>query len=329
MICTQRSLTITRRIDYVNNQNHSMNKITSVSDAIEIVNELAMEKDFLSDDSLHPSRFPFGIWFRGQANREWSIEPGVFRAGSKDAPINGFFYDEADLILHLRLRASEYLYTHPSALDWLCLAQHYSMPTRLLDWTESILFALYFAVKDDANIGSEGILICLNAKKLNFCTCGEGLIYDPQSFAALIRSEMAIARSVKQLKNRKTIRQVIALGRMTEIELDDLQKYSTPVAIFPYRTNPRMIYQQSVFTLHGGKCYDERSEIPPLEKMPHPRSLEEISKETDLLKLYVVPIECKPSIEDELFRLGIHEGTLFPEIDRQAAYLKKAWARSG
>jgi len=33
----------------------------------------------------------------------------------------------------------------------------------------------------------------------------------------------------------------------------------------------------------------------------------------------------KSGIIKDLFLLGIHEGTLFPEVDRQAVYLEKLW----
>ena len=33
----------------------------------------------------------------------------------------------------------------------------------------------------------------------------------------------------------------------------------------------------------------------------------------------------KEEILNDLFLLGIHEGSLFPEIDRQAVYLEKLW----
>lgn len=48
---------------------------------------------------------------------------------------------------------------------WLMLAQHYGVPTRLLDWTEGVLHAVYFSLNREAD---NPAVYMLNPRKLNF-----------------------------------------------------------------------------------------------------------------------------------------------------------------
>jgi FRG domain-containing protein len=99
------------------------------------------------------------LWFRGHADERWLLVPSL---GRKIGRVKA----EAYLIKKFRQNAT-LLMNHPPAgdWDWLFIMQHHGVPTRLLDWTESPLIALYFAVSEKPK--QDGALWCLLPTGLN------------------------------------------------------------------------------------------------------------------------------------------------------------------
>ena len=102
------------------------------------------------------SHEPF--WFRGHSNSSWSLQPGYQRL--KNPP------PESVLIKKFKQNANLLVSNVGiNKFDWLFYLQHYGVPTRLLDWSESPLYALYFSVI--ANPKKEGAVWALRPLELN------------------------------------------------------------------------------------------------------------------------------------------------------------------
>lgn len=200
---------------------------------------------------------PLGRWvFRGHSDVTHKLIPSVGRTTHTSKSRDKYERSLFDIFCR---EARSHLENVPAdKWEWLSIAQHHGLPTRLLDWSHNPLVALYFAVKGNEN--------------------NDGALFALQSITK-------------------------ASERVREGSPFDI---SSPVKLYPNFVSPRIRAQEGLFVA----C--SNVEKPLDEQLPDKWVLQE----------YSIPESSKAKVRYELFRLGVHESSLFPDLDGLASRLK-------
>jgi hypothetical protein len=127
--------------------------ITNISDLLELVNGSVLDTQ---------------SWYRGHIDFKWPLLPSVLRE-------TGWQRAENNMLKRFRQEAAGRATPKPEDhWDWLSLAQHHRLPTRLLDWSTNPLVGLFFASeRDDSDAGAaDGALFVLDPEALNRTSVG-------------------------------------------------------------------------------------------------------------------------------------------------------------
>lgn len=228
-------------------------------------------------------------WFRGQSVAGGELLPRLFRRENWD-PIRTTLLPDLELKTindfkrHASLLTDLQLPRDSDRLGWLCVMQHYRCPTRLLDWTENLLVALYFAVA--ASPQKDGEVWAMLPWALNEAAgAGRGI---PLPESPHVRFLLGLPYS----------------NGTPDVFADSLKlpgPVQCPLALeVPFRF-ARMAAQASTFTIHPAP-EGATSVVDALPDEKH-------------LVRYLVPADVKDNLLNGLRSLGLSQRHLFPDLE--------------
>jgi len=219
--------------------------------------------------------------FRGHAAADWVLRPSLLRwlhsaqmTEDKALQLEKGALAEFQTQAHLHI-SPNMLSNTTDTVSWWYLMQHHGAPTRLLDWTESIYVAAYFAVSE--KLDTDGGIWWVHMDTVHeHMTKQHGYEGFPETEPA--------------------------------IRAFFLEPGGPPVVVFLTQRSKssRMVAQRGIFSISRQILCDHGSVLG--DAMPQQR-------EKELLRKLVIPSRLKDEFAWKLRAMNITAGSLFPGLD--------------
>lgn len=240
--------------------------------------QAVFENTWQESISRHRSNFVFRGAPRVSHGLETSLQTGDFEE------------HEIHLLTSFRKYALRSAVHGDFVWNWLSLAKHHGLPTRLLDWTYSPYVAMHFATYDFRHFDEDGAIWCVDYRKTN-----EML---PKPLRHVLDEEDVNIFTTEMLNRVATSLQ----------EFDELSNHDFVLFFEPPSLDERIVNQFALFSL------------PSSATMP----LEDLLKQREAAyRRIVIPASLKWEVRDKLDQANITERVLFPGLDGLSMWLKR------
>lgn len=223
------------------------------------------------------------VWYRGVSKESYDLIPTLARIPRRktEEELDGI---EKGIATAFAQRSPPFVEKDLSG-EWrnLFFMQHYGIPTRLLDWSESPFVGLYFAL---ANVERSKTGIVRNDVALWMC--------DPVKWNSVALSHISYKGGILD----ETCDEIKAYS--PDLNLD--QRATTPVMIYGTHNSSRIVAQRGVFALFGKGMKSMQT------------TFEEGDFENDTLKKIRIKKSSVDEILDSLVKKGFTESTIFPDL---------------
>ena len=234
-------------------------------------------------------RYRSNFAFRGHSDVAYTLKTSLLRLAGAAEKLEGH------LLRNFRKYARRDAVPNDSIWNWLAVAQHHGLPTRLLDWTFSPLVALHFATALLENFDRDGVIWCVDFVKTNRLL--------PRRLREVLEGEGSNAFTVEMLS-----RVVGTLGEFNR--LSDGEEFV--LFIEPPSLDDRIVNQFALFSMMSS---------------PTARLDLWLASHPELYHRVIIPASLKWEVRDKLDQANITERVLFPGLDGLSNWLRRYYTQ--